>query len=79
MPIPFIAGKPITIWLGIVVFLLLLATLSTGMVRSGLLRPWIQRHKRLSRLPLKYHQYLALATLVAALVHAGFAFVAYFL
>jgi hypothetical protein len=79
MPIPFVAGKPITVWLGLVVFVLLLTTLSSGMARSGLLRPWTQRYKRLSRLPLKYHQYMALATLVAAFIHGGFAFVAYFL
>ena len=79
MPIPIIWDKPITVWLGMVVFLLLLATLSTGLTRSGLLRPWTMRYRWLLRMPMKYHQYLALSTFVAALVHAGFAFAAYFL
>ncbi len=69
MPIPIIWDKPITIWLGILVFCLLVATFSIGLLRF----------KRIIRVSINVHRNLGILTILAALVHGYFAFVAYFL
>ncbi len=69
MAIPIIWDKPITVWLGILVFCLLVVTFSIGLLRF----------KRIIRVPIDVHRNLAIVTLLAALVHGYYAFVAYFL
>ncbi len=69
MPIPELWGKPITIWLGMLTFSLFLSTLTVGLLIF----------KGRAKIPLKTHRNLAFTTLGVALVHASFAFVAWFL
>jgi hypothetical protein len=68
-PIPFIIGLPVTIWMGVVTFALLLATALIGLsIKKG----W-------RRIPLKYHMYVAAATVVSAIIHASLVFYMYFM
>jgi hypothetical protein len=67
--LPFILGLPVTIWMGGVTFTLLLITLLVG----------LSIHKGWRRIPIKYHMYLAIATLISAVIHASLVYYVYFL
>jgi hypothetical protein len=64
--IPYLWDKPVTVWLGIVVILCLFATATLGFLL----------HR--GRVAFPVHRAMAAATVLAALVHGGFAFYAYF-
>jgi hypothetical protein len=57
--IPIILGFPATMWMGGVTFTLLLSTALIGLTI----------HKGWKDIPIKYHMYFALATIVSALIH----------
>ncbi len=68
-PIPFILGLPVTMWMGGVTFTLLLSTATIGLTI----------HKGWRDIPIRYHMYFALATIVSALIHISLVIYLYFL
>ena len=67
--IPLIYGYPITIPLGAITFLFLIITMLVGLsIQKG----WV-------RIKIKYHIFLAVTTLILAIIHAAVVFYMYFL
>lgn len=67
-PVPFILGFPLTMWMGGVTFILLLSTATIGLI---IYKGW-------KRIPLKYHMYCALATIISALIHISLVIYLYY-
>ena len=63
MAIPIIFNQPITIWLGITVFISLVSTATLGFLF----------HKRIGHIRFVWHRRMAIVTLILAVAHASFA------
>jgi hypothetical protein len=67
-PIPIILGFPATMWVGGVTFTLLVCTALIGLTI----------HKGWKDIPIRYHLYFVVATIISALIHISLVIYLYY-